>query len=116
MKNIYLLIGLALLAGCGKENTPAIEVKVHYVYPALNESSLPPAPSQAEAPITHNPSELPATLVTIKGRSGLQIEIGKIELIERLRAYAAQADPDDPFALTEEAIEAFSKLNNPILQ
>lgn len=116
MKILFLMLAISLLVGCGGESTPASVAKAAYAYPALNESSLPPAPPQAKGPDDPIPPEPPAIPMELTDNGGLQMEIEKMELIEHLRAYAAQAGPDDPFAMTEEDIEEFSKLDNPRLQ
>jgi hypothetical protein len=38
------------------------------------------------------------------------------EQVKHLREYAAQAESDDPFALTEKDIEEFSKRGNPLME
>ena len=45
----------------------------------------------------------------------MQRQLQMEEQVKRLRAYAAKAGPDDPFALTEKQIEAFSKREDPII-
>ncbi|MDD2599959.1 MAG: hypothetical protein PHO37_12155 [Kiritimatiellae bacterium] len=117
MKNSVLLISLILLSGCGKKSPPTRAAS--YAYPALNESSLPPAPPRVgreafESNTTD--SEAPPASVEIRVSSGLQMEFEKQELLKSLRDYAAKADPGDPFALTEAEIEAISKLDDPMLQ
>lgn len=136
MKNFSLIIAAMLLAGCGRESTPPATAKAQYAYPALNESSLPPAPPQAGSSVDiggnqqqdrvrtkiaansnqHLPTGPTPIPAEITGSGGLQIEIDKMEQIKQLRAYAAKAGPDDPFAMTEEEIVEFSKLDNPILE
>lgn len=115
MKNFRLALGLILLAGCGREGTQEGVAKAAYDYPALNVSSPPPAPPRAEGAVAPIPPEPPAIPTEISDSSGLQMEVEKLELIERLRAYAAQAEPDDPFAMTKEEIDEFAKQDNPML-
>jgi len=120
VKNCALMACLILLSGCGQESTPPSSTRVGYAYPALNESSLPPAPPRIGAEEAYDSnthaSEPPPAPAEIRASSGLQMELDKQELIKDLRDYATRAAPDDPFALTEAEIEAISKLDNPMFQ
>lgn len=112
MKNVFICLGLlALFTGCGKGD--ARPPGVLGVYPALNES---PPPLLLSVPDSSGPSsaesvDSPARVITGDGWMQRQTEMA--EQVKRLRAYAAQAKPGDPAALTEEQIRAFSKLDNP---
>lgn len=59
------------------------------------------------------PREVPAD---VPPESAFWRESEKMDTIRKLREQAAKAGPDDPFALSEEAIEALSKRETLILQ
>lgn len=108
MKAAYFMIGMMLLAGCGADDARQAERRV--VYPALDESPPPQAPAAdaSEQPVAKT-DDPPAEIV----REGwVQRQVQKAEQVKQLREYAAKAEPDDPFAMTEKEIEAFSKREN----
>ena len=115
MKTILFSVGMLLLAGCGNDDVAQPTPRV--VYPALNESPPPPPPQQpsasetAEQPLAE--SEGPPSEITPD--SAFQRETEKVEQVKRLREYAAKAAPDAPFAMTEQEIEAFSELEDPVV-
>jgi len=63
--------------------------------------------------------EEPASPIPVVGaveNSWMQRRVRKEEQLKSLRDYAARANPDDPFALTEEEIEALSKVDDLLIQ
>lgn len=85
---------------------------------AMVRESASPTSSTGNVPATaftqHSREPEPPSTV-IMGDSSFDREMEKMDQVKRMREYAAHADPDDPFALTEEEIEVFSKLDNPII-
>lgn len=98
-KRIAVLALMALGAGCGPS---AAEVR-HARYPALDESPPPPPPPAPEELAAPPQPEAPKAIVLEDSWSQRQRE--KEELVDGLRKYAAEADKDDPFALSEEQIQ-----------
>ncbi len=107
MKIRYFCLGILLCAGCREDPAPRTESRA--VDPELIDA---PATSPASGTnrvfktllkraVAEPPSE-------ITGGGALQQEMEKMDQVRRLREYANQADPDDPFALTEKEIEEFS--------
>ncbi len=109
---------LLLAAGCGEDGDRPV---AHYAaYPALDESPPPPPPRRrAEDAGTRDaaagaadeasggddvgtPAEPPAVVQAVD-------RVNTAELIMQLRDHAATAEPDDPFALTEERLKALEK-------
>jgi len=113
MKTQLICVGLLLLAGCGQNDGRQPSSRI--VYPALNESPLPPPPPVANTTtagqLLAKPADPPAE---VRVDSEYQKEGDKLDLVKRLREYAAKAAPGDPFALTEKEIDALSKLDNPV--
>lgn len=105
-----LLGMMTLLAGCGEGGVR--QPKPRDALPALNES--PPAVpvSQLSGWPSAQTQDIPAE---ITGDGWVQRQVQMEEQVKSLRAYAAAADPDDPFALSEKRIEAFSKLDDPVV-
>lgn len=85
-------------------------------YPALDESPPPPAPP-AEALVEEVPAAPetaePPSVIAEDSWSRRQRE--REELVSGLRKYAAEAGPDDPFALTEEQIQALAAREDVII-
>jgi hypothetical protein len=123
MKLFFCLLGLLVLAGCGDERVVRQPTR-RVVYPALNESPPPPPPPMPTPPHppmpVSNASPVPAKPdephVTIAPEGWVQQHLQMEEQVRRLREYAAKADPDDPFALTEQEIEEFAKRGNPLME
>jgi hypothetical protein len=112
MKTVLFCLGMLLLSGCERDDVSQSKPRVYY--PALNESPPPPPPPSSDT--SEQPlAEPDAPSSEITGDSGFQRETEKADQVKRLREYAAKADPGDPFAMTEKEIEAFSKLENPVL-
>ena len=115
MRTLLFCLGLLLLAGCGKDDAGQPVPRV--LYPALNESPPPPAPpmqtasDSSEQPLAK--PEAPPSVITPD--STFQRETDKLDVLKSLREYAAKAHPGDPFAMTGKEIEAFSKLENPVI-
>lgn len=113
--NVFLLcLSLLFLIGCGKgENHPAAH---RAVYPPLTESPpplLPPDPNPSEDLAQESASqEIPSTVVE---DGWMEKHLRKEALIKNLREQRVK-DPNDPFALTEEAIEELSKIDDPTIQ
>lgn len=111
MKLFLLSLCLLCLLGCGKGEKRQRRQRV--VYPALTES--PPPPMPVTARLTDEPAEesKPQTPSTPPGEQGWMEKIVKKEtLIKSLKDQANQAESGDPFALSEEDIEALSKIDN----
>jgi len=105
MRASLLLVGVMLAAGCG--DSADRQPKPRVVYPALNESPPPPSPGEdAEEASEVAPSDPPAE---VNEEGWFQRQAQMDEQIQRLRDYAARAEPDDPFALTEKEISELSK-------
>lgn len=104
---VLLIVGAALAL-----RRPAA---IENVKPAPRAAPLPPPPMPAAAEfaaprIVADPGEIKAASMTAEERILLLDE-----QVRRLREYAAQYGPDDPFSLTEEQIEAFRKAGDPIV-
>ncbi|MGI5869277.1 MAG: hypothetical protein ACOX9C_07530 [Kiritimatiellia bacterium] len=96
---------LFLFAGCGDEPQSRTAT-----YPPLDESPPPPMPEETVAPDDVEDEE-PGSGLTIKatGDGWVDQTARSQGQIQELRRQAAQAAPDDPFALSEEDIDALSK-------
>ena len=92
-----------LLSGCGNNRAP--QPKAHN-FPALNESPPPVMPKLAEQPPPLLP---PPPQGTILGDGWLERQLRHEAIIQSLRDYAANADEDDQFKLSEEAISELEK-------
>ncbi len=108
MKNMFYFWLLVLLLGCGKEEPRSQQQRV--VYPALNESSPPPPPpfegDAAELVQLNKQPEIPCV---ITGDRWIDLKDEMDVLVKSLRDYSEKADPDDPFAMTEEEIRKLSE-------
>ncbi len=71
-----------------------------------------PMPASNASPVPAKPDE---PHVTIAPEGWVQRQLQMEDQVRRLREYAAKADPDDPFALTEKEIEEFAKRGNPVI-
>ncbi len=88
------------------------------VYPALDESPPPPMPEESMASGGAEASdEASASGYAVEETGGGWVDqaVRSQEQIQGLRRQASQAAPDDPFALSEEAIDALSKQHGVIL-
>lgn len=112
---IGLCLVLLLAGGCdqGSVRPPA---RRGHPYPAMNEAP-PPAPPPLPASrkldeVDPSPSKDPPAVVL----DDFQLRERLMdEQVKTMREYAAQADPDDPFAMSEEEIEAFRKKGDPFV-
>lgn len=106
----------AMIAGCGP--SPATDGRAQY--PALNASPPPPAPPPPDTASLPMPVRVQADPdapppAVIREDSWSQRQMEKEEMVKALRKYAAEADKDDPFALTEERIQALASREDVIL-
>lgn len=109
-----VFVGLCLLVGCGREHKRAGlpravgEVEERRV----DEEPLEAVPIR-ELVFTPRPDP-PAEITEEKSWPQRQAELA--EQLNRLREYAAQAEPDDPFAMTEERIEELAKREDLVIE
>lgn len=108
---MVLCLGVALLTGCGKGEGHPSGHRVEY--PALTES--PPPPLLPEAEFPEPPVEEPVAQIPAVENEQMKSHLQKEDQIKGLRKYAAQAALDDPFALTEEEIDALSKADDVLI-
>ncbi|NLE42992.1 MAG: hypothetical protein GX615_14365 [Lentisphaerae bacterium] len=103
-----------LFAGCDR-GEPRRKTAV---YPALDESPPPPMPEE-EVVLgeVEDADEEPESGYAVEETGGGWVDQAarSQEQIQGLRRQAAQAAPDDPFALSEERIDALSKQHDVIL-
>lgn len=111
MKFFLLSLMLLCLIGCGKGENH--QTSRRSTYPALTESPpplLPPNPGFSEVSVRKpEPRVLPNNEMP---ESWMDKQLKKETLIKDLKDQAARADPNDPFALTEEVIEELSKIDD----
>lgn len=101
MKRAWPVLLMVLFAGCSESPRGVARGR----YPALDESPPPPIPARNRTLGTDGAAsgseDAPAVVVD---------ESARWKLVEEqawaLREYAAKAEPDDPFALTEAEIHA----------
>jgi hypothetical protein len=94
-----------LLTGCGEAERRQDGPRA--VFPALNVSPPPPMlPAEEPSGSKPQPVAPAAPPAAIAEEGWVQRQVRKEEQIKQLRAYAASADPDDPFAMTGERIKA----------
>ena len=111
MKTCCYLLGIMLLSGCGEGDVHTPENS--RTPPVLSEEQPPPSPvSDDDGQPAEVDRDNPPAMITEDGWVQRQLQMD--EQVRSLREYAAKADPDDPFAMTEAEIEAFSKLDNPV--
>jgi len=114
MKTVFFCVCLLLLSGCGER--AVVPLATRRTAPALKEATPPPSSLsevKADEQIFTDRYNPPAE---ITGNTWVERQTQKAEQLESLRAYAAQADPDDPFALTEARIEALSQHDELVFQ
>jgi hypothetical protein len=106
---------LGLLVGCAPEAGPARPRAPGY--PALNESPAPPPPAETieAGDVREPPDPAPETPPEIVVDEDLLWQVAR-EQADDLRKYAAQAAPDDPFALSEEDLRALDRDDAPLAQ
>jgi len=114
MRRINLLVlslCLLCLLGCGKNGNR--QHKQRIVYPALTESPPPPVPVTAKSvdePAEESDFPIPSTAPV--EASWMEKVVKKETIIKNLKEQSSLSKPDDPFALSEEDIEALSKIDN----
>ena len=114
-----LVAALMVSAGCGGDITGESP------YPALNESPPPPPPARPVLADEFTSEETPSreerviqneeVEPEVMGEGWMTQEALMRDQVDALRKQAAAADPDDPFALTEERIKAFEEAGNPFI-
>lgn len=114
MKAICMLIGVAFAAGCQKQvhRKAPLSAGRHHARAETVQTTTPTVTNAAQ-PAGPLLSYDPPAEVT--GDSWMQREADKAEVVKRLRAYAAQADPDDPLALSEKRLEELLKSDDLVL-
>jgi len=108
---------LGLLVGCAPDGGP--ERPRGSGYPALDESPPPPPPPVDESVDTGDAREpsapAPETPPEVVVDDRLLWQVTR-DQADDLRKYAAEAAPDDPFALSEEEIRALERDDAPLVQ
>ena len=111
MKFFLLSLMLLCLIGCGKGEDR--QQKHRVVYPALTESPPPPLASHTRSVEESDEERAPHIRSdNVIPESWMDKQLKKETLIKDLKDQAARADPNDPFALTEEVIEELSKIDD----
>jgi hypothetical protein len=109
MKPQLLCLCLLVAIGCGRDGGGVTTA----VYPALDESPEPP-PAGDGVPLP-SPTVTQDAPATVADDGWLPRQVQKEEQIRSLRENAAKARKDDPFALTQEEIDAFAKRDDAVI-
>ena len=115
MKTICLFLGLALVAGCGKDARRQPDRRAVKAAPPHAEALPSPAAETSSGHTQEPEADGAGAAPLITGESWMQRELSKQEHLRLLREYSEKAEPDDPFALTEEKINALSKLDEVVI-
>ena len=115
MKPFCLFLGLALVAGCREDAPRQPDPRAARAAPPQAKSLTSPAADASSGQTQEPEADGAGAPPLITGESWMQRELSKQEHLRLLREYSAKADPDDPFALTEEKINALSKLDDVVI-
>lgn len=111
---LFATLLLLPLYGCQREPERASRTRTGY--PALDESPPPRCPPAPTVSAGKAEAEAADSMSRAAGPDDfMQRERLQEQQVRSMREYAAQADPDDPFAMSEERIEAFRKEGIPVV-
>ncbi len=107
---VFALLAVVVLVGCGRRESGArVKASPRIAYPPLDASPPPRMPGESESAEVSAKTDQNDGWIERVEDSWMERQVSIQEQIRGLREYAAQADPDDPFALTEAEIDALAE-------